>query len=76
MSHFNCPICSSSKNTRINTYKHFWISCDGCSNIFRDPKVIIYSNPFFAQCTEDSKNFMARTHYHKHENATADRLVF
>lgn len=35
---FKCPICGGVSGTTINTYKHYWISCNDCGNIFRHRK--------------------------------------
>jgi len=35
---FKCPICRGHSETTINTYKHYWISCNDCGNVFRQRK--------------------------------------
>jgi SAM-dependent methyltransferase len=38
MNGFVCPICKGTERTTINSYKHYWHSCDRCENIFRERK--------------------------------------
>lgn len=44
---FRCGICGCSHSTRLNTYKHYWESCDGCGNMLSSPKEACLGARFF-----------------------------
>ena len=33
-----CPICNCNVTTQINTYKHYWITCNECGTVARERK--------------------------------------
>ncbi len=42
-----CKICKSSSLTKLNTYKHYWHSCDNCGSIERIKKEKYFLEKFF-----------------------------
>jgi len=35
---FKCPVCGGCSKTGIDSYKHTWVSCNDCGNVFRKRK--------------------------------------
>jgi SAM-dependent methyltransferase len=43
-----CPYCKSMNGTKINTYKHYWITCNECGTVIRERKNhYTYDRPIF-----------------------------